>query len=182
MTLPGHSSTVSKAKPINSVEDETILTESKNSTAASSFGKSTQSTRFKANFSHSINAHDRVFAAVHAAIDKKALDVTALDLRAASDIADYFVIASGTSDRQVRTIVDGIKEELKLLGESPSSMNGYESAEWVLLDYGDLIIHVFYEPTRQFYRFDELWKSGTPIALPSELAAQSKKLRTGIYR
>ena len=68
------------------------------------------------------------------------------------------------------------------LGEEPNSMTGYEQAEWVLLDYGDLVVHIFYEPTRQHYRFDELWRKAAPLSLGEELEMQARKLRTGMVR
>ena len=121
-------------------------------------------------------------SAMHAAVQQKGLDIRALDLRGFSDIADAFLIVSGTSARHVRGIADKIKDQLqKNDGETPLSINGYEEGEWVLLDYGDLIVHIFYEPARQNYRLDELWaKKGTVIPPPAELENEMRLLRTGI--
>lgn len=121
-------------------------------------------------------------AAIRAAIDKKGLDVRGLNISRLSDVADYFVIISGTSERHVKGLADHIKEELLKLGETPIAKSGYDRGEWVLLDYGDVVVHLFYEPTRQHYRFDELWQRGTAVELPEDLEQALRKLRTGIYR
>ena len=121
-------------------------------------------------------------AAIRAAIDKKGLDVRALNISRLSDVADYFVIISGTSERHVKGLADHIKEELLKAGESPLAKSGYEGGEWILLDYGDVVVHLFYEPTRQHYRFDELWQRGTAVQLPEDMEQELRKLRTGIYR
>ncbi len=121
-------------------------------------------------------------AAIRAAIDKKGLDVRGLNISRLSDVADYFVIISGTSERHVKGLADHIKEELAKLGEAPLAKSGYDRGEWVLLDYGDVVVHLFYEPTRQHYRFDELWQRGTAVELPDDLEQALRKLRTGIYR
>ena len=115
------------------------------------------------------------------AIDQKALDVRMLDLDGQTDIADRFVIASGTSERHAKGIADKIKIQLKTINEEPISMTGYETGDWILLDYGNVIVHVFYEPTRQYYKIDELWKDAQLLALPKALEEQARQLRTGIY-
>ena len=121
-------------------------------------------------------------AAIRAAIDKKGLDVRALNISRLSDVADFFVIISGTSERHVKGLADHIKEELTKLGEAPLAKSGYDRGEWILLDYGDVVVHLFYEPTRQHYRFDELWQRGTAVELPGDLEQELRLLRTGIYR
>lgn len=134
--------------------------------------------RFRQNGSSEATAR----AALRAAIDQKGLDARALDLHDVSDVADYFVIVSGTSDRHVRSLADKIKLELKKIGETPNTVSGYDSAEWILLDYGDVVVHVFYEPTRQFYEFDELWATAIEVPIDPELENAARMLRTGIYR
>lgn len=121
-------------------------------------------------------------AVMKAVIDQKGLDARALDLRGISDVADFFVIVSGTSDRHVRSLADKVKQELKLMGETPSSFSGYETAEWVLIDYGDVVVHIFFEPTRQHYEFDELWAHARVLPVDPDLEPAARKLRTGIYR
>ena len=120
-------------------------------------------------------------AAVKAALGQKARDVRGVDLRGITDIADYFVVASGNSNRHVRGIADRVKDALQELGEEPNSIAGYENAEWILLDYGNVIIHIFYEPMRNFYNLDEVWRAGTTVPLPEPLESEAKQLRTGMF-
>lgn len=119
--------------------------------------------------------------ALQIAIEQRALDPAAIDLREITDIADYFVICSGTSERHISGIADRIINALAAEGEKPITVSGLERAEWVLIDYGDVVIHIFYEPTRQFYKLDDLWKDGPTLDLNPELEEQAKKLRTGMY-
>ena len=119
--------------------------------------------------------------AVRCAVDQKGLDARALDLRGQSDIADFFVIVSGTSERHVKGIADRISRGLKDLGQAPPTISGYEQGQWVLLDFGDVVVHIFYEPVRQYYEFDDLWKFARPMAVEAELAREMRSLRTGIY-
>ena len=120
--------------------------------------------------------------AMRAAIEQKSLDVCGLYVGPVNDIADYFVIASGTSQRHVAGVAEKIKHSLRELGEEPVSASGSDAGEWVLLDYGNLVVHVFYEPTRQYYNIDGLLEGAERVSLDSELEEQAKKLRTGIYR
>ena len=125
---------------------------------------------------------DVTYLALAVAIEQKGLDVRGLDLRGLTDVADYCVIVSGTSDRHVQGVADKIERALRNIGSHPVSIVGRENAQWILLDYADLVIHVFYEPTRQYYEFDTLWKQAKPLALDPELEAQARKLRTGVVR
>lgn len=119
--------------------------------------------------------------AITAAIDQKGLDVRTLDMRAVSDIADYFVIISSTSERHAKGIADKIMAKLRERGEKTICTDGYDKAEWILLDYGSVVVHIFYEPKRQYYSFDELWKDAIELELDPELAQQAKKFRTGMH-
>lgn len=92
-----------------------------------------------------------------AALDKKAEDVVILDVRGLTGYADYFVIASGTSDRQVSAIADGIEDNMKKAGHRAIGIEGYNRGHWVLMDYADLVVHVFYEEARAFYDIEGLW-------------------------
>jgi ribosome-associated protein len=105
--------------------------------------------------------------AVKAAEDKKALDVVVLDLREIAAFTDYFVICSGQSSRQVKAIADNVEEALRKTHVRPAHIEGYEHADWVLLDYFDFIVHVFNRETRLFYALDRLWGSARRIA-PAE--------------
>jgi ribosome-associated protein len=96
--------------------------------------------------------------AVRAADSKQARDVVALDVREVSSFADYFVICSGTNSRQIQAIADEIEAKLKEAGEYPTSVEGYQNAEWVLVDYGDFVIHIFSEKARAYYDLERLWR------------------------
>ena len=100
------------------------------------------------------------------ASDRKALDPRILDLRERSPFTDFFVLASGRSDRQVKAIVEGVVEGLKADGIRPMGVEGESRGEWVLIDYGDVVVHVFYAPLREHYDLESLW-SDAPV-LPVE--------------
>jgi ribosome-associated protein len=114
---------------------------------------------------------ERVRLALHAAGEKKAHDLVVLDLREVASFTDYFVIASGTNVRQVQAIADAVQEQLrKQLRVKPARVEGYNSAEWVLLDYGDFIFHVFEEKSRRFYDLERLWRDAARVPLPPDAA------------
>ncbi|MGE5835323.1 MAG: ribosome silencing factor [Acidobacteriota bacterium] len=96
-------------------------------------------------------------AGIAAALDKKALDVLVLDLRKASAFTDFFVICTGANIRQVQAIADAVQQALGRQGTKPALVEGYERAEWVLIDYFDFIFHVFTPSTREFYALERLW-------------------------
>ncbi|MBI3952037.1 MAG: ribosome silencing factor [Acidobacteria bacterium] len=104
--------------------------------------------------------------ATRAAREKKAVNLTVLDLRKVTSFADYFLICSGTSTRQVQAIVDAILEKLREAGTRPLHVEGYEVAEWTLIDFGDLIVHVFSESAREFYDLERLWRDAKRIEIP----------------
>src|SRR5208283_2262313 len=91
------------------------------------------------------------------ALEKKARDVVVLDLVGLTDIADYFVLAHGTSERHVLTISEAIEHDMKEKGITPFSTEGYEEGRWVIIDYGDVVIHVFLESLRELYDLESLW-------------------------
>ncbi|HMF28587.1 MAG TPA: ribosome silencing factor, partial [Candidatus Cybelea sp.] len=96
-------------------------------------------------------------AGIAAALDKKAQDVVVLDLTKASAFTDFFVVCTGTNVRQVQAIADGIKDALEAVGAKPALIEGYDRAEWILIDYFDFIFHVFLPATREFYALERLW-------------------------
>ena len=104
---------------------------------------------------------------------KKALDLTILDVRNLTSVADIFMICSGRSNRQVVAIADHIHQTLKQSKIYPSSIEGKKKGHWVLLDYGHIIIHVFYEPVRQFYDLEGLWSDAKQIDVPPDLNLDS---------
>jgi len=108
--------------------------------------------------------------AVRCAADKKATEMVVLDLRQIASFAEYFLIASGANQRQVQAICDEIEEQLKKrLSTRPVRIEGYSSAEWVLMDYGDFIVHIFNKEAREFYDLERLWRDAGRVALPDNL-------------
>lgn len=108
--------------------------------------------------------------AIRCISEKKGENIVGLDLRDIASFTEFFVIASGTNQRQVQAIADEINEQLKKqLGSRPVRIEGYNSAEWVLLDYGDFIVHVFNGEARDFYDLARLWRDARKVELPAEL-------------
>jgi ribosome-associated protein len=105
--------------------------------------------------------------AIRCADDKKAVSLIGLDLREVASFTEFFVIASGTNQRQVQAIADEINEQLKKqLRRRPIRVEGYNSGEWVLLDYGDFVIHLFDEKAREFYDLERLWRDARRVDIP----------------
>lgn len=102
---------------------------------------------------------------MEAAEAKQAKDIKVLDLREITTFADFFVVCSGANARQIQAIADEIETDLKKLGEYPLSVEGYQNAEWVLVDYGDYLIHIFTEKARQYYDLERLWRDAKTVAL-----------------
>ncbi len=111
-----------------------------------------------------------ILAAFRAAESKKALDVKVLNIAEISSFADYFLLCSGTNPRQNHAISDEIGEQLAKLGYKPVSTEGYESANWILMDYGDFLVHIFSEEARGFYDLERLWGMAPKIEVPAEAA------------
>jgi ribosome-associated protein len=103
------------------------------------------------------SAEHKARRAARAALDKKAIDLTVLDVQGVSTITDYFLVCSGRSAPHVKTIADAIREELKADGVRPLHAEGQAESGWVLLDYGDVLMHVFLEDTRAYYALERLW-------------------------
>ena len=106
---------------------------------------------------------EMVSIACKAIDDKKALDIKVIDIREVSVIADYFVITSGSNLNQVQAIVDNVEEQLGRAGVEPKQIEGTRNSNWILMDYGDLIIHVFDEENRLFYDLERIWRDGKQI-------------------
>jgi ribosome-associated protein len=116
---------------------------------------------------------ERIMTALHAASEKKAIDTVVLDLRDVATFTDYFVIASGANQRQVQAISDEVVDTLKKSGTPAARVEGYRTAEWILLDYGDFIVHVFEDKSRRFYDLERLWREGKRVELPANLVNES---------
>ncbi|MBD0372320.1 MAG: ribosome silencing factor [Pyrinomonadaceae bacterium] len=136
-----------------------------------------QSAKGRAEKAHDISAtqdsctqklDERICVALKAASDKKAIDPVILDLREIASFTDYFIITSGTNVRQVQAIADEVVEQLKKQGTRAARMEGYNSGEWVLVDYGDFVVHVFDSKARQFYDLERLWRDAVRVQLPED--------------
>ncbi len=100
---------------------------------------------------------------IEALADKKAEDVRMIDISEVSVMADYFIIASGNNHNQVQALIDHVEEKLHQAGYSPKQIEGYETANWVLMDYLDIIVHVFDKENRLFYDLERIWRDGKII-------------------
>ena len=114
----------------------------------------------------------KLLIAAEAASERKASDIVALDIRAIASFAEFFLICSGTNTRQVQAIADEVLERLRADGSRPLNTEGYESGTWILLDYGDFIVHVFTEESRQFYQLERLWRDAERVELPERITRQ----------
>ena len=103
--------------------------------------------------------------AVEALQDKKAIDLKVIDIKDVSVMADYFIIVSGSNKNQVQALADNAEEMLGKAGYNPRQVEGYRSANWILMDYQDIIIHIFSEEDRLFYDLERIWRDGKTIAL-----------------
>lgn len=98
--------------------------------------------------------------AYHALEDKKASDISVIDIEHVSVVADYFIIASGDNRNQVQAMADNVEETLGRAGYIPKDMEGYRNANWILLDFGDLVVHIFDRENRVFYDLERIWRDG----------------------
>ena len=114
------------------------------------------------------DSRTRVLRCINAALEKKAKDLIILNVREISAFADYFIICSGTSDRQVRAIAAAIQENLKTADILPLGVEGEAAGQWVLMDYDDVIIHIFLAPVRTFYDLERLWSEAPRMDVPDE--------------
>src|SRR5437879_4907407 len=112
---------------------------------------------------------DRIRRALSAVAEKKAFDTTVLDLRGIASFTDFFVITTGANRRQVQAISDEVVEQLKRSGTRAARVEGYQTAEWILIDYGDFIVHVFDEKARRFYDVERLWREAKRVDVSPEL-------------
>lgn len=103
--------------------------------------------------------------AIAALEDKKANDVRVIDIAGVSVIADYFVIASGSNTNQVQAMADSVREALGRAGHEPRQVEGYGSANWILMDYNDIIVHIFSDESRTFYDLERIWRDGKEVSV-----------------
>ncbi len=114
-----------------------------------------------------------------AAEDAKAERVNALDLRGKTLIADYFIVCSGTSDVHIRSVADKIQDALRAAGERALRVEGYREATWVLLDYGDIVVHIMREEARQHYGLEAFWQNAPLIESLREHTGDGSRKRAG---
>lgn len=103
--------------------------------------------------------------AIKALEDKKGNDIRVIDIQDVSIIADYFIIASGSNRNQVQTMADNVEEVLGRAGYEPRQMEGYGTATWILMDYNDIIVHIFSEEDRLFYDLERIWRDGKSVGI-----------------
>ena len=113
-----------------------------------------------------------------AALDKKAYDLLILEVSALTSVADYFVICTGRSDIQVQAICRALEEALVKASIRPLAIEGFTHGQWVLIDCGDVVVHVFYEQMREFYNLEGLWMQAPRCQLPEPYHSQAQHLRT----
>src|SRR5260221_13413441 len=115
-------------------------------------------------------------AAAEAALEKKAYDLVVLQVDHLQSIADYFIIATGRSDVQVQAIARGIGERMELEDERPIAIEGFNHGHWVVLDYVDVVVHVFFEPVRELYRLENNLNHGNPLKFAEPYRSQARGL------
>ena len=117
------------------------------------------------------HAVELVTAAARAASDKLGTDIIAFDVSDQLAITDAFVIASGSNDRQVKAIVDEVEDKLREIGAKPVRREGERDGRWVLIDYGEIVVHIQHEEERQFYALERLWRDCPMIPLPADVTS-----------
>lgn len=114
---------------------------------------------------------EAVKLAIESASEKKAVNLSVLDLREIASFTEFFIVCSGTNQRQVQAIADEIQEQLKKqLNHRPIRVEGYNTAEWVLIDFGDFIVHIFEQKAREFYDLERLWRDAKKVEIPQEIS------------
>ena len=109
------------------------------------------------------DAKKMALLACEALEDKKASDIKVIDIEQITTLADYFIIASGSNANQVQAMTDNVEEVLGKAGYEPRQIEGYRSANWILMDYGDIIVHVFCREDRLFYDLERIWRDGKVV-------------------
>ena len=124
-----------------------------------------------------VDSLDKALLCVKFALEKKAYDLVLMEVGHLTSLADYFLVCTGRSDTQVQAITQGIEDNLARQGIRSLAVEGYSRGQWTVLDYGDVVIHVFYEPVREFYDLDRLWARAPRVQLPEPLSSQARDLR-----
>jgi len=120
---------------------------------------------------------ERALRCAQSALDKKAYDLVILEVSALTSVADYFIICTGRSDTQVQSLCRAIEESLLAVGVKPLAIEGFAHGQWVLMDFGDVVVHIFYETVRQFYNLEGLWVQAPLCSLPEPYHTQAQHLK-----
>ena len=123
--------------------------------------------------------YEKALACTRFALDRKAYDLELLEVTKLTSVADYFLICTGRSDTQVRAIAEHIEQSLAAEGIRPLALEGLRRGQWVLMDYGDVVVHIFYQPIRAFYDLEGLWIKAPRVRLPEPYHSQARSLVTG---
>lgn len=124
-----------------------------------------------------VDERAKALLCVRFALEKKAYDLVLMEVGPLTSLADYFLVCTGRSDTQVQAIAQGIEDNLGRLDMRPLSVEGLTGGQWVVMDYGDVIIHIFYEPVRGFYNLERLWGRAPRVKLPEPYRSQAEDLR-----
>lgn len=118
--------------------------------------------------------------ALEAVDAKKAIDIVALDISEIASFANFFLLCSGDSSRQIQAIADEVEERLKKHGHRPNHVEGYTNADWILMDYLDLVVHIFSKRAREYYNLERLWRDGK--SLDTDRLLRSKEAKRGVKK
>ncbi|WP_243370279.1 ribosome silencing factor [Geotalea sp. SG265] len=121
-----------------------------------------------------LDSKERAIQCAALALDKKALDVKIFEISRHSTIADYLVLATGRSDKQTQAIADSVRQGLKKFGKA-LDIEGMQEGRWIIIDYGDVILHVFQEEVRRHYNLDEMWSACPLVEIPEEYLWEDKE-------
>ena len=125
----------------------------------------------------STDPRETALLCVRYALDKKAYDLLLLEVGPYTSLADYFLICTGRSDTQVQAIAQSIQENLAALGRRPRTIEGLSTGHWVLMDYGDVVVHIFLDSVRAFYDLERLWSRAAVVTLPEPYRSQARDLQ-----
>ena len=121
-------------------------------------------------------SREKALLCVRFALEKKAYDLVVMEVGELTSLADYFLICTGRSDTQVQAITQSVEQNLAHLGIRPLAVEGYPHGQWVVMDYGDVVVHIFNEPVREFYDLERLWSRAPRVGLPEPYSSQVRDL------
>lgn len=119
-----------------------------------------------------ISTEEKIKTAVKALDSKRAEDIQVIGIGDLTIIADYFIIANGMSTTQTKALAEEVEFKLSQMGVEPNRTEGYQGQNWIVLDYGDIVVHIFYKETRDYYKLERLWSDGTPVDISQYLVTE----------